>query len=545
MAIFRQFWNSVGLQQKLQILIQGFLILLLLLAQRWLDHQFEAAAFSAADNRAEVTADGVINGLNLMMLNGSISDQATRKLFVEKMGASEGIRELRLIRGEAVEKQFGPGMPEEMGRDEMDRAVLATGKSAARFIQDKDGQSALRVVVPFIAQKEFRGTNCLMCHTVPEGTVTGAASIVIDLKKDLDQIQRIDTWMWIGQAVLQIILFVVIGLLVKTLLKPAHEMRAAMATMQRDGDLTQRLTIASQDEIGQTAKAFNLLVDSLQASIRHVKSSSSKVSSAAVELANSAASITRGSNQQSASALSAAGAIGDVTVNIDAIAASASDVYRISAASLERTNKGSQDLAGLTSEMQQLENSMASIESTVAEFMNDTRAITQMTMQVREIAEQTNLLALNAAIEAARAGEYGRGFAVVADEVRKLAEKSSRASSEIDAVTRVLETQSGRVTSAITNSVGSLRSSQELVRGVATVLTEAGDAVAQTNRGVDDITASTREQQTAGQGVADNVAEIARLSEQNHLAIQDVSSAAQRLKSLADELEDSVGTFQV
>lgn len=74
MAIFRQFWNSVGLQQKLQILIQGFLILLLLLAQRWLDHQFEAAAFSAADNRAEVTADGVINGLNLMMLNGSISD---------------------------------------------------------------------------------------------------------------------------------------------------------------------------------------------------------------------------------------------------------------------------------------------------------------------------------------------------------------------------------------------------------------------------------------------------------------------------------------
>src|ERR1035437_7638082 len=99
MDIFSRRWNSLGMQHKLQILIQGFLIILLLIAQRWLDHRFEISAFTAADHRAVVAADGVINGLNILMLTGTISDQETRKLFVRKMSASDGIKELRIIRG--------------------------------------------------------------------------------------------------------------------------------------------------------------------------------------------------------------------------------------------------------------------------------------------------------------------------------------------------------------------------------------------------------------------------------------------------------------
>ena len=538
-------WNSLGMQHKLQILIQGFLVVVLLLSQRWLDRQFEASALAAAENRATVMADGVINGLNILMLTDAISDPDNRKLFVKKMSVSEGIKELRIIRGGSVNKQYGPGLPEEQALDEMDRAVLASGKADFKRIQHKDGQPALRIVLPFVAKKEFRGTNCLNCHDGAEGSVAGATSIVIDLASDLAAIQRIDTLMWLGQAMLQIILFVVIGFFVKAILAPAKGMQLAMVAMQRDGDLTQRLHISSEDEIGQTASAFNSLAESLQASIRRVKASSSQVAAASVGLAAAADSVAHSSDKQSQSAAAAAAAVEEVTMSIASVAAAAAQVHHVSSTSLERTDKGRQSLGGLSSEMGQLETSMSMIETSVGEFLRDTRTITEMTRQVRDIADQTNLLALNAAIEAARAGEQGRGFAVVADEVRKLAEKSSQAATEIDTVTRTLEAQSQSVTGAIEKSGLALRGSQDLMQSVALVLSEAGEAVAQTNRGVDDISASAREQQTAGEGIAANVEEIAQMTERNGHAIQDVSDAAQRLKHLADELENSVSQFKV
>ena len=533
------------MQHKLQILIQGFLIIVLLLTQRWLNHQFEAATFAAAESRAAVTADGVINGLNILMLTGAIGDTQTRELLVKKMGDSTGIKELRVIRGEPVAKQFGPGLAQEVAQDEMDRAVLARGTPAYLQLQYKDGQPALRGVIPFIAQKEFRGTNCLTCHLVAEGSVMGAASVVIDMKDDLAAIRRINLLLWVGQAALQLILFVVVGLLVKTILAPAKNLQVAMAAMQRDGDLTRRLTIASHDEIGQTALAFNSLVDRLQASIRQVKASATQVSASSLELALAADSVADSSEKQSESAKAAAAAAEEVTVSITSVAAVATEVYQISSASLERTDTGVRSLGGLTAEIGQLGSSMTAIETSVSEFLRDTRSITHMTKQVRDIADQTNLLALNAAIEAARAGENGRGFAVVADEVRKLAEKSSHAATEIDTVTRALEAKSETVTSAIERSAEALHSSQELMQSVAGVLSEAGHSVAQTNRGVDAISVSVREQQTAGAAISGNVEEIAQMTERNNHAIQDVSGAAQHLKQLANELENSVSQFKV
>ena len=538
-------WHGLSMQRKLQLLIQTFLLIVLVLAQRWLTHEFEDHVLVAAEERAAISADGVINGLNMLMLTDAISDVNNRKTFVEKMGASAGLRELRIVRGKATIDEFGKGETMEQARDDSERAVLASGKPQYRVIALADGQPALQAVVPFVASKNFRGTNCLQCHQVAEGAVLGLTSVSIDLQGDYATIRSISLWLWVGQALLQVILFLVIGRLVHVVLRPAKDMQLAMTAMQRDGDLTQRLRIASHDEIGQTAAAFNALVDSLQASLRRVKNGSTQVSQASLQLAATSDRVAASSDRQSESSTAAASAIEQLTVSIASIATVAGEVHQISSASLERADKGTQNMGGLAVEMSQLEATVGEIETSVSVFMQDTQAITAMTRQVRDIADQTNLLALNAAIEAARAGEYGRGFAVVADEVRKLAEKSSLAATEIDAVTRTLEHKSATVTASIEKSSAALRASQALMAEVSSVLQEAGVAVAQTNRGVDDISASVAEQKAAGENIALSVEEIARMTEDNNHAIRDVSSAAHHLEQLAVELDHSVGRFKV
>src|SRR5512146_3060689 len=119
--------RATGVQEKLHILIQGTLIILFFVLTEWVLGRFEMQIERAAETRAVETANGLINGMNMLMLTGQISDPENRKLLLSKMAQSRGIVELRIVRGRAVVEQFGPGLPEEAARDDLDRKVLSTG----------------------------------------------------------------------------------------------------------------------------------------------------------------------------------------------------------------------------------------------------------------------------------------------------------------------------------------------------------------------------------------------------------------------------------
>lgn len=133
-SVFSRSWRSLGVQEKLHILIQGSLIVLFIISMNWVVARFEQQILSHAEQRAEEAADGLINGMNMLMLTGAIADPANRTLLLNKMRQSEGVRELRIVRGDSVIAQFGPGLTEEQAQDEMDRSVLATGKAVSRHI---------------------------------------------------------------------------------------------------------------------------------------------------------------------------------------------------------------------------------------------------------------------------------------------------------------------------------------------------------------------------------------------------------------------------
>ncbi|MDZ4200856.1 MAG: diguanylate cyclase [Gallionella sp.] len=269
-SILRNKWHAIGVQNKLHILIQGAIIILFFVLMEWVLDRFEMQIEQAAESRAEEVADGLINGMNLLMLTGQISDPANRKLLLDKMSQSPGITELRIIRGHSVNEQYGPGLPEEHAIDDMDREVLESGKISFHRVISAEGRNGLRVVVPFIAHRDFRGTDCLSCHVTEAGAVNGAASVIIDLTEQEAQLARIKGQLWIAHILLQLLLLVIISLFVRVVIvrnisDPVKKLQNAMAKIQHDMDMSMRVDVdANNPDIGEMAKSFNVLLERLQ-----------------------------------------------------------------------------------------------------------------------------------------------------------------------------------------------------------------------------------------------------------------------------------------
>jgi methyl-accepting chemotaxis protein len=540
----KSWWGALSLKNKLQIPIQVILLLIMVLVQRWAFDQFEHRVLQEAQQKAIVSSDGVINGLNMLMLNGIISQADQRQLFIKKMGSSAGVEELRVIRAKQVQDQFGPGLPEEQARDDMDKEAIESAKPQFKAMAE-GGKHMLRAVVPFVVSTNFRGTNCLMCHQVKVGSVNGAASITLNMDEEYAVMQRASVMLWGGQLLIQVILFFVIGWIINHVILPSKVLQRTMLNMQADGDLSKRVPVQSADEIGQTAEAFNALAASFQGIVSQVHGYANQVSQAAVSLTANAEGIAQSSQQQSDAAANTASAVDEMSASISSVADSANEVSRQSLDSMGRASHGQQSLQEMIGEITHVENAVQQMATSVEAFVKSAQTIASMTQQVRDIAEQTNLLALNAAIEAARAGEQGRGFAVVADEVRKLAEKSAQSASQIDVVTKTLADQSVHVEKSIQRGIQSLQSSQNHMQSVAGVLAQSNQSVEIVNRGVDGITASVNEQKQASQEIVRNVESIAAMAESNNASVIQTVRAAKDMERLADNLKQSVGHFKL
>lgn len=286
--MINRWWQSLSIQIKLTLMIQLSLAAVLIPTQRWLMTSFENRMQESAHRRAAETADGIINGMNMLMVTGQVSDPNNRILFINKMKQSQSIRELRIFRSQQVVQQYGPGLPEEQPVDEVDLRVLATGKP---WFDHNRETGMLRAVIPFIASHNFRGTDCLSCHQVREGSVNGAASIIFDLQEDVETLKLINLWLWLGQIVLQIILYIVIGMMIRSFTAPVLKLQRAMSEMQKNGDLSQRVDIRSNDEIGKMARVFNAMAESLQKNVLRMRENERQLSLSAQVFMNSSEAI--------------------------------------------------------------------------------------------------------------------------------------------------------------------------------------------------------------------------------------------------------------
>ena len=333
--------------------------------------------------------------------------------------------------------------------------------------------------------------------------------------------------------------------LIRSITRPLGELRDAMQAIQSTQDLSRRVEIRANNEIGEIGHSFNAMAKSFQDIIHQVIAGVQEVMGSAAQLSHSSQRVAASSNQQSEAAASMAAAVEEMSVSIDHVAENSTGTHSIAQQAGILSSQGGEIVSNAAAEMSKIADSVhhsSQLIETLGEHSDHISAIVNV---IREIADQTNLLALNAAIEAARAGEQGRGFAVVADEVRKLAERTSKSTEEIS--TMIASIQSGT-----TGAVASMKEGTSRVRDGVTMASQAGDSMQRIRTGADQVITSVseimealREQSTASGQVADSVEKIARMTEQNSAEVKEIAMTAEHLKQLASSLQNSVSQFKV
>ncbi|MFA0566989.1 MAG: methyl-accepting chemotaxis protein [Vibrio gallaecicus] len=343
------------------------------------------------------------------------------------------------------------------------------------------------------------------------------------------------------------LIFIAISIaLLSIAFKPLLNLKAVVADLsQGNGDLTQRLNVVSQDEIGQISTSINLFIEKLQAMFMEVLDSSAQIDAAISQLSQQSKSNVATLNSHTVETEQAIAAIEEMSATASSIAESSNDAAKLTELTSSNASDSKNTVTNAVSSVSSLMDQVASMSGTISTMNEDTKQINSVLQVIGDIAEQTNLLALNAAIEAARAGEQGRGFAVVADEVRALAARTQQSTSQINEMLAKLHKTTDNVVSEMATTHASCEQTAEKTNQVMSSLNIVTGSVVEIND-LNTLMATAAEQQSqVTSEVTRNMAAIQEMIQKLNSNASETTSVSDELRATSSNLSDVVGRFKV
>jgi len=335
-------------------------------------------------------------------------------------------------------------------------------------------------------------------------------------------------------------------LFVRKALQPLGRMVALMHDIAMgEGDLTVRLNIKANDEIGEAAGYFDRFVDKLQTVMRKVSDSTRDVASASVNLHDTAAQIATGTEELAAQAANVSTADEEMAATSHSIADSCNAAAGNSHHASTLATNGVEIVMQTVEGMHRIAARVQETAQQVAGLGSRSDEIGAIVGTIEDIADQTNLLALNAAIEAARAGEQGRGFAVVADEVRALAERTTRATKEISEMIRAIQVETRKAVDSMEDGVREVEAGTAEATRSGSALQQILDQVNEVTGQINQIATAALQQSSTSSEISNNMHQITGVIGTTAQSTHDTTKAADKLAHLADELSRLVGQFKL
>lgn len=493
-----------------------------------------------AVDKTEQISRTYFDNINTMMLSGTMPQRAVLR---EKLLETEGITGVKVIRAEAVSKLFGKGNPEQIIEDDLDRQGMQSDEPII-VRGENDSARTVSVVLPMFASKNYKGTNCLNCHVVPENTLLGTVRVDYSLKQ-LDE--KIDANIWtlslINIGVIIVALVIITWYIGFVVLNPLIHIRNIMTQNADNQDLSQMIDIDKKDEIGQVGGAFNRMLRHFSDSLGQVNTAVSQLNQSSSSISQSAEKTVMAANEQRTETESVAASIKQLEESADGLAVTAINVAKASSQADSDARDGTattnQAIEGIHKLVTSIENASQVIQS----LDQQSEGVGAVLDVIKGIAEQTNLLALNAAIEAARAGEQGRGFAVVADEVRTLATRSHESTQEIERIIEQLQAGAKNAVDVMSQAKDQAEQRRAEVESADNSLRLIAERVSEIHNMNEDMNQTVSQQTEITHKVQSSILNISNLSESTSQDAEITSRQGDEIVQLAKNLDNLINQF--